>query len=327
MGFCRLLSSTFVVTISGCSLFIDVGGLAGDATPVDAPDAAEAATDGPRLVGDPVDAGALEAEAPSIPCSTLPMTSWEAPRRLNLLGDNGALYFEDPSVSADGLTLWASKRVAACEHAIYRGTRARDQSFATLVKQDVPGIYCAPPYPSEVVADEVFLSAQGGGGSAVSRASRAGNVWTTIPIAGFDTSDFEFSQVITQDRVYMLFNRAGANPQNPFSIFITASRSGPTATVWRQEQQPAAPPNYVPSSIAMTSDGLGLFWSTKDARVWFLKRATRGEDIASRWASAIEIPALEGGAARVRSITADGCEVYLTSDRGGVTDTYVAKRR
>lgn len=318
-----------MLVIFGCGSF---GG--SDEAPPAAADAGDA-SDGGGVEGAPsTDAGA------PFDCTASAITSWSAPRRLTqLVGASGELHFTEPFVLADGLTLLLTHANGPTRE-VFRATRsARTAPWGTptrLVGFSNPDY--AEPYPTAVGPAEVIVAIPWAAASLdIGALVPEGGAYATLHFGELQRPDTDFYPTLSADGTTLLYAEFGASPQNPFRTLLQATRGAPDpASPWGSTRGvdeafadggASLPPDV--ETPAMTPDARGLFYG--DATHETVHYATRGsiaQPFFSGKAAPITIDALKkaGAATHVRSITADGCEAYLTSDRDGVPDAYVATR-
>lgn len=172
----------------------------------------------------------------------------------------------------------------------------------------------------------------------IGAATPDGGGWHVTRYEELVRPDVDLWPSISADGVLLLYGQVGANPGNPFKILWQVTRAAPArSSPWSTQrdevfEKPDGGSTLPPDLEwpAMTPDGLGLFYAlAKAPEVWFVERARRADVFFSMETEPTPIPALaaDGFTTRVRSMTADGCELYLTSDRDGVEDAYVATRQ
>ena len=314
-----------LLALLGCGSF--------GASTTDAPSMAQDAGD----AGAPADAKSVES-ARSGPCAD-GLEGWSTPWQLTeLVGDDGALHFQDPFVSADGLTLWANKIVGS-EWAVYRGTRAsRSEPFKILTKQK--GISTpdySRPYPSMSSPSELVITIPVGGASLEIGAGTLAPTgdWTVSPYEELNRPDADLWSTISADGLVLVYVQRGASPNNPFETLYQVERAAPLrSSPWgsKRELSESAVGTTLPTGLsypALMPDGLGLFYTRDGAPgLFYAKRTTRSAPFftaASQPVQVVTFGRLES-TTRVRSMTVDGCELYLMSDRDGYDDVYVATK-
>lgn len=198
----------------------------------------------------------------------------------------------------------------------------------------------AAPYPSTFTAspDEI-VAALAKVHTDMGAITRDGGAWTATLYGELETPDVEFAPTVTSDGTTLVYLQVNApRPDNEFRNLRQASRgSASLASKWASQGGITAGPEggtAMPAGLdwpALTPDGRGLFYTTLTAshRVAFATRAVRTASFFDGRTPPVEIDALSSlpsFESHVRSITADGCEVYLTSNRGGVLEAWYATR-
>lgn len=268
--------------------------------------------------------------------------AWSAPVPLSLVGPGGEVHFRDPFVTADGLSLYLA-HLDGAGWRVFRSTRPSRQS-GWEVPTELRGFRApayAVPYPSAHArsADEI-VAAIASIHTDMGAIVRDGGTWNASLYAELQRPDIERVPTVTADGVTLVYVEVNApRPNDTFRILLQASRGAPTlASPWDGSKNVASAPDggsSLPEGFdwpALTPDGLGLFYVTEAAkhRVRYVKRKVRSGSFFVDGVAPVEIADLSaesGYTSRVRSITDDGCEVYLTSDRGGVEEAWMAKRR
>lgn len=285
-------------------------------------------------------ADASDAATATGPC-TAPLTDgWSAPVRLaDLRGAATERYFVDPFVTSDGLTLLLVNGVGA-PLKIYRATRpSRDAAWSTATElSGYTGPTDIPIYPTTAAPnDEIVIAALSSLADIHTLTRDEGSSsWTPDVITPLTRPELDLFPTVTADGLMLVYEQMNANPNNPFRVLLQTLRSK-AGDEWGLPEALASPPyDGGAASVdwrypALTPNGLGLFYSvaTEPDMVYLASRKTRQEQFFQQGSAAgVPIPALvvKGYTTRVRSITEDGCEMYLTSDRDGVLDAYVAKR-
>ena len=326
----RLIASTTLAValavgaIASCAAFS--GEPEDDAVAVDAEGGAS---------GDASDGGFVD-------CRTRPIASWSEPERLGLVGPAGEVQLRDPFVTADGLTLYLG-HLDGDGWRVFRALRtSRSAPWGT--PSELPGFRApsyARPYPSAAVGpgDEV-VAAIAGVHTDMGAIVRDGGAWGATLYEELQRTDVEFAPTVTADGTTIVYVEVNApRPNDQFRILLQSSRgAGSRTSPWSGAKQiadgpdggSALPPGL--DSPALTSDGLGLFYVTIEEPhlVRYATRKVRASSFFGAAAPPQQLPALSaapGFASRVRSMTEDGCEVYLTSDRGGVEEAWFARRR
>lgn len=292
----------------------------------------------------PSDAGAVsdtQSDAPTSPCAARPMTSWRPPRRLSeLVGDGGEKGFRDPFVSADGLTLWVDRK-AGGKYEVFRATRAsRSAAFGVLTRigaLDNPD-YLAP-YPSSNQPGQVLLSHAGIQSDLAFRAE--------LPDGGYSLQiidqrpDNEAAPSVSADGTEVVFLHFASDGPQRFFFLAASTRARTDANeAWSSLKSLvekgadgglALPNGTWFGGPALTPDALGFFYE-QGGHVYFVTRKARSAPFFTQTTQPLMITALDAQdstaeiTTRVRSITADGCEMYLTSNRDGDDDVYLAER-
>lgn len=281
----------------------------------------------------PHDGGALG------PCSRDLSVGWKPPQRLTQLrGGGGELGFVDPFVTSDGLTLFVVN-ASGSPLRIFRATRAsRDAEWSAAVAlSGVSNETYAPPYLSSAKPSEEVIIAAEGSQTDIFEVLPSGDGWSKEKIPSLFRPDVDLWPTLSADGLVVVYEEVNANKDNPFRALFQASRSAPSPSAdWSEPKGLASPPydggpgDVAWSHPALTPDALGLFYSvdTERGAVRVAQRKTREDAFFSATQSGTLVPSLgsDGYTTRVRSVTADGCEAYLTSDRDGVLDSYVATR-
>lgn len=281
-----------------------------------------------------------QSDAPTSPCAAQPMTSWRPPRRMSeLAGDGGEKGFQDPFVSADGLTLWVDRK-AGGKYEVFRATRpSRSTAFGVLTRLpalDNPG-YLAP-YPSSNQQGQVLVSHAGIQSDLAFRAELPDGGYTLQLID--QRSDNEASPSVSADGTEVVFLHFASDGPQRFFFLAASTRTRTDAKepwsslrslVEKGADGGAALPNGTWfDGPALTPDALGFFYE-QGGHIYFVTRKARSAPFFTQATQPLMIPALDAAdtgdiTTRVRSITADGCEMYLTSNRDGDDDVYLAER-
>ena len=265
---------------------------------------------------------------------------WSTPKRLaDLRGAKGERYFVDPFVTADGLTLFLVNG-SGPDLRVYRANRSSrvaPWSTATPLEGFTNPTY-APPYPTSANPDaELIVAGEAIHTDMFELVPGDSGTWTGTVIEALERPDVDLSPTLTADGLMLVYQEVSANDQqNPFRALFEATRATATpGSPWDKRGLASPPYDGGPGDVAwhhpaLTPNGLGLFYAVdgKDD-VFFVTRKTRDDDFFSDTATSVTIPSLAsaGFTTRVRSVTADGCEMYLTSNReDGVLDAYVATR-
>ena len=280
-----------------------------------------------------------EAAAPTGSCSDPLTEGWSPPERLsNLRGSNGEVTFVDPFVSADGLTLLVVNASGAPLR-VYRATRStRGADWSTAVELvGLSNQTYAPPYPSSAAPSAEILLAAEGSQTDIFEGLFLDGGWSKQRIDSLVRPDVDMWPTVSADGLLLVYQQRNANQDNPFRVLFQSTRSAPNPeAAWSGPTALVSPPfdggpnDVAWSHPALTPDGLGLFYSVESRKgvVELAARRTRTESFFADGGAGAEVPAFrsDGYTSYVRSVTADGCEAYLTSDRGGALDVYVAKR-
>lgn len=272
-------------------------------------------------------------------CSGRPITSWKQPRRMTeLVGDGGEKGFAHPFVMADGLMLWVD-RFAGGKYEVFRAKRtSRNASFGVLER--VAGLTqeSVAPYPSAARAGEVLVMRAGVRADIAIREELADGGWSSAWID--QRPDNEAWPTISGDGTLAVVLHYEAEPPARFFDVMSVDRARvANGEAWSRlrglvEEQPdgapALPKGKRIATPALTPDALGLFFNI-DTRVHFVGRPTRDAPFFTAATEpvpiqAVDAPMTAGTTTSVRSMTADGCELYLTSDRDGEDDVYVSER-
>jgi hypothetical protein len=267
------------------------------------------------------------------------MDTWSSPNKLGLTGPKGEVHFRDPFVTADGLMLYLGHSDGEGWR-VFRATRSsRGASWST--PQELPGFRSpswAVPYPSAFSDPDEVVAAIAGTHTDMGAIVPKGGEWSAIKYPELWRSDIELAPTVTADGTTLVYFSTNApRPNEQFRALVQSTRGAPSRTSpWSGPRNVDGSPDggsALPQGLkwpALTSDGLGLFYSTEAAphRVQFVARKVRTASFFGGAPLVIaDLSATDGLGSRVRSMTADGCEVYLTSDRDGVEEAWFATRK
>ena len=291
------------------------------------------------VISMPSDAGgdaAPEADATPATCNGASTTSWDVPIRLTDVHGVGtsALTF-DPYVLPDGLTLLFTAPDSAGLHRIHFAGRAdRGASFtggSLLAGLDVDAFKSAGlDQPAADRLEEVLFTGpmQGGDLWVGTRASAAGPVTPRhYELAALNTIDAEGAPSLSADGKAMVFTRRASGARS--KLFEARRDDATPGTDWTTVLELALnDPSFDVGCPALTGDGLTLVFSANDggggsSTAYVAQRPS----ITSPFGLRLPVPALTGGVTTCpRSISADGCELYFTSDRDVTSTVYVSRR-
>lgn len=256
-----------------------------------------------------------------------------------LVGDGGEKGFAHPFVTADGLTLWVD-RAGGGRFEVFRGKRAsRSAPFGTLERMRGLEQSNVTPYPSSARDGEVLVMVAGVRADIALRTQQSDGGWTATTID--QRPDNEAWPTLSGDGTLAVFLYFEAEPPLRFFdvVFVDRARAA-EGEPWSRlaglvgplpDGGSALPKGRRIETPGLAPDGLGLFYSI-DGRVFYVARPNRTAPFFKAETQPIAIPALDAETdatsttTAVRSQTADGCEVYLTSNRDGADDVYVAER-
>jgi len=276
---------------------------------------------------DTTKADSFDASKPT--CNATPATGFGAPARMtNLKGVTGADTNDSPFVFPDGLTLYFTGLDTLGRkhlHVVKRPDRASDFGTGALVDiTDVGGVLRSRDVADTVGhgVDEIFF---GGTGNDLWTAKRSGGagpfaaVRMGLPV---DTSDNEVTPTITEDGLRLIFGRIA--PTTLSYHLYEATRPSVSATSWTDASQITGLTGLTQTCPTISTDGLTLYYavatSTTASEVYFTQRTS----LSGAFGTPTKIPILSptGALDCPRSITADGCELYMSI--GGAA--HVAKR-
>jgi hypothetical protein len=233
-----------------------------------------------------------------------------------------------PFVSADGLELWYSRT-----YDIWEATRAAtDQEFSGAVE-------IGAPISTSMIEDKFFLASDklqaffvaargggiGGNGYDLWRATRP---LVTDPftvdqtyLGNLDTGDAEIDPHLSSDLRHLYFARhpVGNNP----SHILLSTRDDATSTFTTLQQLPELSATAGERGPTLTADERVIVFAKEGAKqtLWYATRATSLEPFQPP----ILVPDITSNATnQTPHITADGCTLYFSSDRGGNFDLYTS---
>ena len=329
---------------SGCA------GGGGDDTPT-APDVGAESIDAGGDDADalfPVDDGATidsasgddTFDAAPIDCNAMPVTAWTTPvPSTDLVGVAGTPAL-DPYVLPDGLTILFSAANASGKSRIHVATRAsRTDPFSGVALLD--GFDDATfgtvdvEQPAAVGLEEIVFAAPPGVEDlwVATRAAASGPVTTRHYTEAFlDTSGIEASPTLSADGARMIFSRGGASGGS-YSLYEATRLTTSPGSDWVGVSALSSlnDPAYSVACPALSPDGLTLFYAsdatapgTTSTTVFVAQRTS----VTTAFGSGTPVAALTaaGKFNCPRSITADGCELYLTTDADGAFSAHVARR-
>lgn len=326
----------FVVVSIGCAN----GG--GDAVPAaDAGrDAADGSADSGAIQGDggsifPVDDPTEDAAPPS--CNAAAPTAWSTPTALTEV--TGVAKTEpavDPYVLPNGLALVFAAPGPSGKlrpHFVTRANRGVPFSGGAQIAgfdgAEWDGVDIGQP--TAVSVEEMLFTTP----------INMGDLWVATAASGtiaskrygetfINTGDFEGMPTLTADRERMIFARAVSGH---YELFEATRLSTAPGTPW-VGVSPLTSINNASYSVAcpaLSPDGLTLYFTsnaeapgTLQTTIFVTQRTSR----TTAFGTPTAVPALSapGKLNCPRSITADGCELYLSNDSSGKTQAYAARR-
>ncbi|MBX3189085.1 MAG: PD40 domain-containing protein [Labilithrix sp.] len=307
----QLASMAFVLPLlAGAACAAQLAPAQPGADESDAGDAADGAVAGADAAGG--DAGVSG-------CHARPM-EWSTPRALTELGPDTYVH---PFVRADGTKLLIETGDAG-SRSVWVATRdieAGATTFGAAVPIQLPVRGAGPfLFPASARDNEYFVS-------------RNREVWRELTFSGGNASSLVAAPssdagiltapTISADGTVLIFlsRENGARLRQ-----LEADTSGPfgakrevfviNATLWD---------DY---AFAVSPDALTLFFTGRNNEIYYVTRPSKDTAFGSGVAPT-RVPSLEAAGFHtfVRSVTADGCEIYLSSNRDGlVSRAYVATR-
>lgn len=336
----RRTLAPWIAVLMGCA---NGGGDAAPATDAGR-DAADARTDADNDIGQPDGNSIFPTEdatedAPPPSCNGAALTAWSAP--LPLSGVTGVVKtaaVTDPYVLPNGLALVFAAADASGKlrpHYVTRASRATPFSGGALIPgfegTEWSGIDIGQP--AAVRVDEMLFTTPINNGD-IWVATRPGSTGTVLanrytePF--INTADTDGSPTITADGERMVFARAtGGHYELYEATRLTTSPGSPWVGVSALTSINNA--SYSVACPALSPDGLTLYFTTNAeapgtlaTTIFVTQRTSR----TTAFGTPTPVPALtmSGKLNCPRSVTGDGCELYLSNNSTGTLSAYVARR-
>lgn len=285
----------------------------------------------------PMDDAADDAPLPS--CNGAPLTAWQAPTPLGVTGVVTSATVVDPYVLPDGLALLFASADASGKSRLHFATRA-NRSAPFVSGALIPGFEGADwaaidvGQPTAVGPDEMVFTTPANNGDlwVATRPGGSGSVTSRRYTETFiNTADVEGTPTLTADGERMIFARAGSG--TPYGLYEATRLTTTPGSAWIGVSALTSLNNasYSVACPALSPDGLTLYFATNSeaptsasTQVFVTQRTSR----TTAFGTPVAVPALSvpGKLNCPRSITADGCELYLSNDSTGTFRAYSAKR-
>jgi hypothetical protein len=312
----RSLSALFaVVTCAGCAL-------ADGSTTSNEPPTTTPAEDGPEPTLAPRS------------CNDSPLSAWSEPTKLDVHGAAGSTASE-PYVLPDARTLLFAAKDASGKRRFESATRATvGGPFGPPVPLEIagPGLDGQElDFPTAISAHEIVFGLKGelwvgtrDGSDGPFAARYYDDLALNTGIEGVGSG----WPTLTADGRIMAFGRG---PLFKWRLFEARRANAEPGAPWTQVAELAELND--PSGATMTfcpvfsADGRSIWFTVSSASGATVQVARRESTAPSAvFAGKTAVPVLSGGLTCPRAITADGCEMYLQSNRDGTDSLWVSHR-